>query len=382
MERRSFLSRKYLTVTYHPKGFQELLSMYVLGRFSECTQTLRKIMLYRSYCSGCSSLTSLSRDQGLTPYNPETLPKGGMAVTLYSTCVRYFFQKSREPDTSLQTASITNVASESLRTAVNRFVTQVFFSLQFVTDGVDNIRHILNLFQNKFAEIYLPLVIIRYTKCFAVNYKSYRPYITLPPQNPPRQQPTKRRSHPSVDVSREQKEDLAYAAAVCEQAGVPLEVVSLQREYWEQVVSYTIREAREGRTPNPDVMCNSRIKFGMFYDHIGRHFRHVATGHYARLERWETSSTPAVASTSTSSAAFAAGGNGVDMGSDGQARLLLSPDAVKDQTYFLCALNQTQLRKALFPIGAYTKERVRELAEEYDLPTKSRKDSQASVCVR
>lgn len=174
-----------------------------------------------------------------------------------------------------------------------------------------------------------------------------------------------------------QEEDLSYAAAVCEQAGVPLEVVPLQREYWEQVVSYTVREAREGRTPNPDVMCNSRIKFGMFYDHVGRHFRHVATGHYARLETVES---PEVVAT-----AGDGGGGGtltLKEGSNGQAteqgqvRLLLSPDAIKDQTYFLCALNQAQLRKALFPIGAYTKERIRELAESYDLPTKSRKDSQ------
>lgn len=141
---------------------------------------------------------------------------------------------------------------------------------------------------------------------------------------------------------------MEYATAVCEQAGVSLEVVPLQREYWEQVVSYTVREAHEGRTPNPDVICNSRIKFGMFYDHVGRHFRHVATGHYARLEHRE-----------------------------GGVRLFLSPDAVKDQTYFLCALNQAQLQKALFPVGEYTKAQIRELAESYDLPTKKRKDSQA-----
>lgn len=175
------------------------------------------------------------------------------------------------------------------------------------------------------------------------------------------------------------EEDLSYAAAVCEQAGVPLEVVPLQREYWEQVVSYTVREAREGRTPNPDVMCNSRIKFGMFYDHVGKHFRHVATGHYARLENVGDSGGGGVSDD--------AGGGTLTLkvGSDGQAteqgrvRLLLSPDAIKDQTYFLCALNQAQLRKALFPVGGYTKERIRELAESYDLPTKSRKDSQVRL---
>lgn len=197
----------------------------------------------------------------------------------------------------------------------------------------------------------------------------------------------------SVYVARvPQEEDLSYAAAVCEQAGVPLEVVPLQREYWEQVVSYTVREAREGRTPNPDVMCNSRIKFGMFYDHVGRHFRHVATGHYARLENVETSEVVATVGGNsggggggTGSGAEGGGsggalalkeGSGEKAAEQGQVRLLLSPDAIKDQTYFLCALNQAQLRKALFPVGAYTKERIRELAESYDLPTKSRKDSQ------
>ncbi|CBN78203.1 tRNA-methyltransferase [Ectocarpus siliculosus] len=182
------------------------------------------------------------------------------------------------------------------------------------------------------------------------------------------------------------EEDLAYATAVCEQAGVPLEVVPLQREYWDQVVSYTVREAREGRTPNPDVMCNSRIKFGMFYDHVGKHFRHVATGHYARLEH-SGGSDDANATPSDRSAAAAAAAAGTEeppvrvaAGSDrGRVRLLLSPDAVKDQTYFLCALTQDQLRKALFPLGVYTKDQIRELAESYDLPTKHRKDSQG-IC--
>lgn len=175
-----------------------------------------------------------------------------------------------------------------------------------------------------------------------------------------------------------QEEDLAYATAVCEQAGVPLEVVPLQKEYWDQVVSYTVREAHEGRTPNPDVMCNSRIKFGMFYDHVGKHFRHVATGHYARLERFDDDD--AVGAAGAVAPLGVNGDRGGGGGGDGlgRVRLLLSPDAVKDQTYFLCALSQDQLRKALFPLGGYTKEKIRELAQSYDLPTKNRKDSQAS----
>lgn len=162
---------------------------------------------------------------------------------------------------------------------------------------------------------------------------------------------------------------------MCEQAGVPLEVVPLQKEYWDQVVSYTVSEAREGRTPNPDVMCNSRIKFGMFYDHVGKHFRYVATGHYARLERPGDGGSDDTAGVGAAADTTGSGGDG---GGQGPVRLLLSPDAVKDQTYFLCALTQDQLQKALFPVGGHTKDKIRELAESYDLPTKNRKDSQAS----
>ena len=62
------------------------------------------------------------------------------------------------------------------------------------------------------------------------------------------------------------EDDLSYVRAVCEQAGVPLEVVPFQKEYWERVVAYTVNEVKEGRTPNPDMLCNARIKFGAFYD--------------------------------------------------------------------------------------------------------------------
>lgn len=141
------------------------------------------------------------------------------------------------------------------------------------------------------------------------------------------------------------------------------------------MVSYTIKEAREGRTPNPDVMCNSRIKFGMFYDHVGKHFRHVATGHYARLERSNGDQAGAAGAAPEEVNGDSGGGSGGD--GLGRVRLLLSPDATKDQTYFLCALTQDQLRKALFPLGGFKKENIRELAQKYDLPTKNRKDSQA-----
>lgn len=146
------------------------------------------------------------------------------------------------------------------------------------------------------------------------------------------------------------QEDLDYAQKVCEQIGVPLKVVSLQKEYYETVVTYTLAEIKAGRTPNPDVFCNAFIKFGLFYDHIDDSFERVATGHYAQVVQY-----------------------------DNQIGLIASPDPVKDQTYFLAYLKQNQLARALFPIGHMYKEQVRQLAKYYDLPTKDRKDSQG-IC--
>ncbi len=149
--------------------------------------------------------------------------------------------------------------------------------------------------------------------------------------------------------------DITYARAVCEQSGVPLEILSFQKEYEKEVISYTLREAKAGRTPNPDVMCNTQVKFGAFMKTVGRHFKAVATGHYAQLKRRM----------------------GVDGG--GVIALQKSADVVKDQTYFLAALNQTQLSKAMFPIGRFTKAQVRSLAKEFGLPNQARKDSQG-IC--
>ena len=151
------------------------------------------------------------------------------------------------------------------------------------------------------------------------------------------------------------EDDYNVCTQICEQAGVPLESISLQREYKEKVMSYTLLEAKRGRTPNPDIMCNSRVKFGCFYDAISkRDFDYVATGHYAQLEDVEN----------------------LDGTPSGAKRLLRAPDPVKDQSYFLAALTQEQLKRVLFPIGQYEKSRVRELAEEFDLPNKNRPDSQ------
>jgi tRNA-5-taurinomethyluridine 2-sulfurtransferase len=148
------------------------------------------------------------------------------------------------------------------------------------------------------------------------------------------------------------EEDLEFAREVCKQAKIPLEVLSLQSEYWDTVVSYTITEIKSGRTPNPDIFCNSLIKFGEFYKKISPDYEKVASGHYARVE-FDTK----------------------------EERYLLktSPDPIKDQTYFLAYLTEKQLSRAQFPIGVYSKNEIRMLAEKYDLPNKKRKDSQG-IC--
>ena len=146
------------------------------------------------------------------------------------------------------------------------------------------------------------------------------------------------------------EEDLEFARGVCEQAGVKLEVVPLQDEYWAKVVNYTIAEIKSGRTPNPDMFCNRLIKFGDFYDKIDAQYEKVASGHYAFIEEI-----------------------------NGEPRLKISPDPIKDQTYFLAYVTKKQLERALFPIGVYTKKQIRNFAAEYDLPNQVRKDSQG-IC--
>jgi tRNA-specific 2-thiouridylase len=146
------------------------------------------------------------------------------------------------------------------------------------------------------------------------------------------------------------EDDLHYVRSVCEQFDVPLRIIPLQTEYFQIVVEYAIGELKAGRTPSPDILCNQHIKFGAFYDRIDDSFDKVATGHYARIEEI-----------------------------DGTMFLKRAPDPVKDQTYFLARLSQQQLRRALFPIGHLQKERVRQLAQEYELPNMTRPDSQG-IC--
>ena len=145
------------------------------------------------------------------------------------------------------------------------------------------------------------------------------------------------------------EEDLAYVRSLCEQVGIPLRIASLQAEYLERVVTFSLAELRAGRTPSPDIFCNRRIKFGAFLDSVSDCDR-VATGHYAQLVQC-----------------------------DGLTHMRRAPDPVKDQTYFLSHLSQDQVTRALFPIGHLAKNEVRDLAHRFDLPTKDRKDSQG-IC--
>ncbi len=153
--------------------------------------------------------------------------------------------------------------------------------------------------------------------------------------------------------------------------------------YWDKVVSSSVDEIRQGRTPNPDVLCNSRVKFGAFIDHLthletsgGQRFDRVASGHYARVVRGVEGSEGA----SGGGGAHAPHAAGLAAAAAStEARLCLTPDAVKDQTYFLAQLSAAQLSRAMFPIGALTKAQVRALAAAAGLATQSRPDSQG-IC--
>ncbi len=145
-------------------------------------------------------------------------------------------------------------------------------------------------------------------------------------------------------------EDFQDARKVCEQLGIPLHKVSFAGEYRERVFEYFLSEYRAGRTPNPDVLCNREIKFGVCFDYARRLGADwVATGHYARVEH-----TPNV-------------------------RLLKGLDPNKDQSYFLHAMPAEALRRTLFPIGHLEKSEVRAKARELFLPVFDKKDS-TGIC--
>lgn len=150
------------------------------------------------------------------------------------------------------------------------------------------------------------------------------------------------------------KQDLIDAAAVADKIGIELEAVNFSKEYKERVFQNFLDEYQAGRTPNPDIFCNSEIKFKAFLEHaMGLGADLIATGHYAQVQ--ENRLRP------------------------GEFQLLKAEDGSKDQSYFLYRLNQAQLSKTLFPLGKYLKREVREIAERADLVTAGKKDS-TGIC--
>ncbi len=148
-------------------------------------------------------------------------------------------------------------------------------------------------------------------------------------------------------------DDSNDALIVAQKLGIPFQTVDLSVAYKERIVDYMFREYQQGRTPNPDVLCNREIKFDLFLKialQLGADF--VATGHYCRKDAKE------------------------DVNGNNLYRLLSGVDRQKDQSYFLCQLNQEQLSRALFPIGELTKTEVRSIASQNQLITADKKDSQ------
>lgn len=146
------------------------------------------------------------------------------------------------------------------------------------------------------------------------------------------------------------EEDIEITTWLARKYGLKMEVVTLQEEYWDNVVAYTLDAVKKGLTPNPDVMCNRLIKFGSFNEKYGKDFDFISSGHYA----------------STSEI-------------DGTKYLATAKDKFKDQTDFLAQITYDQLKKIMFPIGGLTKPRVREIAQEVNMPSAGRKDSQG-IC--
>ncbi|MDC0189529.1 tRNA 2-thiouridine(34) synthase MnmA [Flavobacteriales bacterium] len=143
-------------------------------------------------------------------------------------------------------------------------------------------------------------------------------------------------------------EDSNYALEVANQIGIPFQVLDLSKEYKERIVNYMINSYGEGLTPNPDILCNKKIKFDVFLNYaLKLKADYIATGHYCIKEKKNQSYI-----------------------------IKQGKDKIKDQTYFLCQINQLQLAKSLFPIGELSKQEVRDIAQKNNLVTANKKDSQ------
>ena len=162
------------------------------------------------------------------------------------------------------------------------------------------------------------------------------------------------------------EEDIEMASAVAAKYGCKFEIIDLHREYWDNVVKYTMDKLKHGFTPNPDVMCNTLIKFGAFYDKVGYKYDYIATGHYATR------------------VGYVDGHNVLDILSNvNNAEWWICPakDPVKDQVDFIANIDTTKvpISKIIFPVGNLMKDEVRKIAEENHLINAKRKDSQG-IC--
>ncbi|OHA63331.1 MAG: tRNA 2-thiouridine(34) synthase MnmA [Candidatus Wildermuthbacteria bacterium RIFCSPHIGHO2_01_FULL_45_20] len=161
-------------------------------------------------------------------------------------------------------------------------------------------------------------------------------------------------------------DDERMARLAAHKIGIPFYSLNFIKEYKERVVNYMLEGYRKGITPNPDVMCNKHIKFGLFFEkamRLGADF--VATGHYARLSRKFPISSSRVPKSRKQQKET--------------VHILAARDENKDQSYFLSMIDPAVLLNVMFPIGEYTKPQVRELAKKFGLPNAERKDSQG-IC--
>lgn len=174
------------------------------------------------------------------------------------------------------------------------------------------------------------------------------------------------------------KEDRYDAMRVAAKLDIPFETWDFTKEYKQAVVEYMVREYAAGRTPNPDVMCNRHIKFGIFLKKAVEHGADfVATGHYVQRDP-NIRITSELSESSLTRYKYSEHSDGDSDRSD-RYKLLQANDKNKDQSYFLWTLEQEQLKYCLFPIGEYTKSEVRALARKFGLPTAEKPDSQG-IC--